>query len=397
MDIDKTCFVISPIGAPDSENRKHADQVFKYIIEPGLKEFDIDPVRSDQINETGMISDQMMEYIFKSKLCIVVLTGENPNVYYELAVAQCAGRPVVLLIMKGEIPRFDVQDLRTIEYDLKDPDRLMAQIDAKAVSDFIRTYINNDWEAESLFDLYPEGPKLFTEKEMRLKAETLKPKALNFGEDKAYRISNNSDAVIQILTGSVEYVSNIDVIVNSENVELQLARYYDRSLSGILRYLDAEKNPGGKIIRDHLNEEMAKVIESIGSIPVMPGTVVETETNGLKKNKIKYIFHLALAIGEIGAGYENVEGRLEKGIRAVFDLFRKKSKEEELISILFPLIGAGSTQREPNQAALEMMSIITQEMQKKGSPKKLYLQAWRESHMLAYRNAASKLKLIEIE
>ena len=32
----KKCFVISPIGPPDSEIREHADDVFEYIIKPAM-------------------------------------------------------------------------------------------------------------------------------------------------------------------------------------------------------------------------------------------------------------------------------------------------------------------------------------------------------------------------
>jgi len=34
----KRCFVISPIGEEGSDVRKHADDVFDYLIEPAMKE-----------------------------------------------------------------------------------------------------------------------------------------------------------------------------------------------------------------------------------------------------------------------------------------------------------------------------------------------------------------------
>lgn len=68
--MERKCFVISPIGAEGSPEREHADDVF------------------------------------------------NLNVFYELAVAQCAARPVIIMIEKGEAIPFDVRDLRVVEYDL---------------------------------------------------------------------------------------------------------------------------------------------------------------------------------------------------------------------------------------------------------------------------------------
>jgi hypothetical protein len=114
----KRCFVISPIGAAGSATRQHADRVLNSIIEPALKEHAIAPIRADRIRKPGKISEQMFEAIFSSDLCVAVLTGANPNVYYELAVAQSARKPVVILIdFKEKLP-FDAGDFRSIKYDL---------------------------------------------------------------------------------------------------------------------------------------------------------------------------------------------------------------------------------------------------------------------------------------
>jgi hypothetical protein len=98
----RSCFVISPIGAEDSEVRKHADAVFRYIIEPAAKECGLFPHRSDHLRHAGRISDEMYARILNDDLCIALLTGRNPNVYYELAIAQSAGRPVVILLQRDE-------------------------------------------------------------------------------------------------------------------------------------------------------------------------------------------------------------------------------------------------------------------------------------------------------
>jgi len=101
------CFVISPIGQPDSEIREAADAVLDYIIRPALKLIESDggpsiqAVRSDEMGDPGRIEEQMIEAILTYDLCIADLSEHNPNVFYELAIAQCAGRPVVLLCREG--------------------------------------------------------------------------------------------------------------------------------------------------------------------------------------------------------------------------------------------------------------------------------------------------------
>ena len=53
----KRCFVISPIGEEGSGVREHADDVFRFIIEPAVKKFGIEAVRSDHIHETGDLTE----------------------------------------------------------------------------------------------------------------------------------------------------------------------------------------------------------------------------------------------------------------------------------------------------------------------------------------------------
>jgi hypothetical protein len=113
------CFVISPIGQPGSETREHADDVFECIIEPALKETNVEGRRADHIKDVGRITKQMYGDILSSDFCIALLHGFNPNVFYEMAVAHCSGIPVILLSEKGIDPPFDLKDERVFHYDLR--------------------------------------------------------------------------------------------------------------------------------------------------------------------------------------------------------------------------------------------------------------------------------------
>jgi hypothetical protein len=124
------CFVISPIGMEGSPERERADIVLHSIIEPALTKCNLHPVRSDQIEEPGLISTEMYRRILGDEMCIVVLTDLNPNVFYELAIAHAAARPVVLLIEKGKLPPFDIKDHRCVEYDASDETALAKAVDA---------------------------------------------------------------------------------------------------------------------------------------------------------------------------------------------------------------------------------------------------------------------------
>ncbi len=119
---EKICFVIAPIGEPDSDIRKRSDQVFKHIIAPAVKPFGFKPIRADHISEPGIITSQVIQYVVESPLVVADLTGRNPNVFYELAIRHAIKKSLVQLIKKGEQIPFDVAGTRTIQFDIHDLD-----------------------------------------------------------------------------------------------------------------------------------------------------------------------------------------------------------------------------------------------------------------------------------
>jgi hypothetical protein len=121
----RRCFVVSPIGQYGSETRNHMDIVFHCIIEPALSDR-YEVIRGDYITRPGRITEQFIEDILENDLIVCVLTGNNPNVYYELAIAESAARPIIVLRHRGDEVPFDVKDVRFIEYDL-DPRKIYDQ------------------------------------------------------------------------------------------------------------------------------------------------------------------------------------------------------------------------------------------------------------------------------
>jgi hypothetical protein len=150
----KRCFVISPIGAEGSEVREHADDVYDYIIKPAMEACGIAAFRSDHLREPGKISEQMFRCIIHDDLVVAVLTGHNPNVFYELAIAQAAGRPVIILLQKGQALPFDIQDLRCVYYDLK-PRPLFEKVYVNEIIAHVKKFEAADWKGSPLFGVYP--------------------------------------------------------------------------------------------------------------------------------------------------------------------------------------------------------------------------------------------------
>lgn len=153
--IKKRCFVISPIGKEGSDVRKHADDVFEHLIHPAMRECGIEPIRADHLDSPGRISEQMFRAILDYDFCVVVLTGHNPNVFYELAVAQAAKRPVILLIKSGQDLPFDIKDLRCINYDL-DNQSIRERAHIAQLVKFVETIRVANWKAPDMFAPFSE-------------------------------------------------------------------------------------------------------------------------------------------------------------------------------------------------------------------------------------------------
>ena len=123
-DFMKTCFVVSPIGVTDSEIRSNADKLFKYIISPVCESCGFEPVRVDQINDSDSITQTIIDKLLSSELVISDISGHNPNVFFEMGYRKCTDKPIIHLKKKGETIPFDVNTVRTFEYDLTDLDNV---------------------------------------------------------------------------------------------------------------------------------------------------------------------------------------------------------------------------------------------------------------------------------
>lgn len=131
----KRCFIITPIGNDNDSIRRHIGGIIDAAIKPAL-EPDYEVVAAHKITETGTITKQIIKEIYQDELAIANLTGNNPNVMYELAIRYCLGKPVLTIAEKGTNLPFDVMPERTIFY-VNDP---QGSLDLK---DAIRSYVLN--------------------------------------------------------------------------------------------------------------------------------------------------------------------------------------------------------------------------------------------------------------
>lgn len=111
----ETVFLVSQIGKAGSETRKRADEICDYVVDPTVRQFGLQVVRSDRDPTPGQVTSQILQSILDSKVIVADLTGRNPNVYYELGFAHSFGIPVVILVDRPDSLSFDTQNERVIE------------------------------------------------------------------------------------------------------------------------------------------------------------------------------------------------------------------------------------------------------------------------------------------
>lgn len=73
-------------------------------------------LRADDIAPTGRITDQVIQAIGAADLLIAEISGNNPNVMYELGYGHALGKPAVILNQDINTSPFDLKDFRQIVY-----------------------------------------------------------------------------------------------------------------------------------------------------------------------------------------------------------------------------------------------------------------------------------------
>jgi hypothetical protein len=114
--VDKrSCFVISPFGG-------YFDMYYTHVHVPAIEAAGVRPIRADDPFTPGAIVNDIWRFIQSADVLIADLTGRNPNVFYELGLAHAARKPVIILTQRVDDVPFDLQGLRWLLYDVREPD-----------------------------------------------------------------------------------------------------------------------------------------------------------------------------------------------------------------------------------------------------------------------------------
>jgi hypothetical protein len=361
----RSCFVIMPFDEKPDPARKDTvdfDRVYKDIIKPaitGLKKsrgLNIECLRCDEVERAGLIHERMVAHIADADVAVVDITTANPNVYYELGVRHALrDRVTVLLRRKGTNNPFNIGGMTTIEYDLDEESAGRAR---EAIASFVANGLLSGARDSLVYSVLP-GLKAGRE-----------PKSINESRVEEFDVPGTGGKLLGIVCGNLRDVNlghalagrPIEIWVNSENINMQMARPQDASVSGLIRYLGARRDDTGAVIEDTIADELKAKMRR--RQVVNPGEVVSTGAGTLAlTHGVKRIFHAASVYGVVGTGWHGIaavdkcitnamaRADLEaRGLTAPDSAAGGKvpkpadvaAMQPAPTALLFPLLGAGS-------------------------------------------------------
>jgi O-acetyl-ADP-ribose deacetylase (regulator of RNase III) len=343
----KTCFVIMPFGTkkekrPDgTEVEIDFDYVYHELIKKAIESLGVVCDRCDEIIDTGPIHAKMFNGIFDADVAVVDVSFMNPNVYYELGVRHALNKHTTLVIRKNsnQPPPFNISGLNVLGYDIDDNAKLDAS--RKMIGEYVRKGLREQ-KRDSLVHEYIDNLKI--ERQYR---------KLGKKEFYLYQIVNLPEKIIGIVTGDIQEINEVDVWVNPENTDMQMARHFDRSISATIRYLGGVKDEMGMVVDDIIANELNKLAKGTRA---PAGHVLATGSGQLKEsNNVKMIFHAASVEGEVGVGYAPIK-EVEKCVRnALKKADAKELANEGIESVVFPLMGTGTARANPAEVAKRLI------------------------------------------
>jgi hypothetical protein len=110
-----TCFVIMPFKSPFNE-------CYAKVIRPAIRLAGLKPLRADELLGSRLVLTDIWQSINSAEVVIAELTGQNPNVLYELGLSHAIGKPTIIIAHTIDNIPSDLRGLRSVFYNISDPD-----------------------------------------------------------------------------------------------------------------------------------------------------------------------------------------------------------------------------------------------------------------------------------
>lgn len=93
------------------------NELYNNVIKDVCSDYNIEPIRADEIYSTSMIIADIIRSIRESSLIIAEISQKNPNVFYEVGYSHALNKPTLLIADRNTKLPFDVSPFRVLFYE----------------------------------------------------------------------------------------------------------------------------------------------------------------------------------------------------------------------------------------------------------------------------------------
>ncbi|OJH11776.1 hypothetical protein FPG87_12670 [Flavobacterium psychrophilum] len=207
--------MIMPISDQDGYEKGHFTRVYQHLIKPACERAGFRPIRADDEVKTNYIVIDIIKKILESDIVICDLSSKNPNVMYELGIRQAFNKKSVLIKDVKTSRIFDIQGLRTIDYD----ENLRIDEVQKNITTISKTlketFENDKHEINSIIQLLSIKPAEITTTIEISKESSIIIDSLNDISNRLNRLEKNKGS---ILIDNNNYIQTYDI--NGMEIEI---------------------------------------------------------------------------------------------------------------------------------------------------------------------------------
>lgn len=382
----KRCYVIAPYEKKDIGGGRVLDfeEVYQTVIRKSVESIRRPPLivhRSKDEPHAGIITENFIKGIFESDIVIIDVSGGNPNVYYELGLRHAFRKRISVLIgFKGTVLPFDIAGFKVIWYDHTDEEARERSV--RDIADHIQDALDHERVDSPVYKFLPDLSVSIPQTRCKDK--------LTY----EYEVQGSESKRIGIKTGAIYDIKDVDVWVNSENTDMEMARPYERSISSNVRYLGAVRDISGRVKDDLIQKYLSKQLGKGTS--VAPATVIVTEPGELRSRGVKKLLHVASVQGQPGTGYQPIQDLhlcVTRSLEKLHEI-NSKSKSPELLSVLIPIFGTGQGGKDPAVVIEELVSAAYQFVKShpQSAVSRIYFLAYYREQLALCRDVFAKFE-----
>jgi len=363
----------------DDGHNPHADNLYTVLLEANERKAEFEPWRDRENVRAGAIWEKrIFQNLLDSDVMLLVLgpdTSKSDFIPREISLARAIDLQIV-----------------PIAYDCS-RDAAVAELKRLGISD-LQAELGDEIPIDQLKELLRGQAKITKNHQAQLEwfpARRAPQKEVAESNLRGARfVIDQTRCSVYLATGDFSEFTNVDVIVNSENDYMQMARIFEsQRVSSILRDHGA-RHLGPAQYEDTVQKELDMHLGN--KRPVPPGYVVATSAgarNSLLWNRgIRYLFHVAAVqalpdkrrvepfsdpgvIAQCVGGCLNAFRHLHDNYGVISPKGSEERREQEkrrndwrrgkvsAKSILFPLFGTGHGGKEPAQVVSPMLDSMT--------------------------------------